>query len=211
MKAGSAHYHLNPTVFQQKPAIRTSVNFKTNSFFDKIFSIRDTLTAYAAISNYAPLYHIRSIHEGNTHFMEEMWTRKFGSDYTEIQTQRTQNGKIRIDTLLSVSGLGYDLLNIFLYVRQLDYTSLNPGDNLQITIFLGNKKANLIIRYAGPTIVERHNQSKQNAFFLSVDIANEVFAEAKNAMEIWISDDEYHVPLKMKAKLKIGAAEAELI
>jgi hypothetical protein len=29
-------------------------------------------------------------------------------------------------------------------------------------------------------------------------------------MEVWVSDDENHIPVKLKAQLKIGAAEAIL-
>jgi hypothetical protein len=211
MKAGNAHYRLNTLIYNNQPAVKSSLYFKTNSFFDKIFFIRDTLKAYASLPDYEPLYHTRSVNEGHTHFTEETGTRKFGEDYTEWQIKQIRKGEVRIDTILSVYNQGYDLLNIFLYVRQLDYASLRSGDSRKITTVLGNKKTNLIIRYAGPTTVERSDKRIQNAFFLSADIADEVFSEAKNAMEIWISDDEYHIPLRMKAKLKIGAAEAELM
>jgi hypothetical protein len=211
MGAGTACYRLRAAEYKQQAAVKLSVQFKTNSFFDKIFFIRDTLTAYASLPDYTPRYHSRSVHEGNTHFVEEMWTRAFGDDYTEIDVRRTRNGKISIDTTLSAPNLGYDFLNIFLFLRQLDYSTLQPGASRQIVTFDGTKKTNLILRYAGPTTVSRKNKPQQAAFFLAVDIANEVFSESKNAMELWISDDEYHIPLKIKAKLRIGAAEVELI
>jgi hypothetical protein len=211
MKAGSARYQLRGVEYERKPAAKLSVQFRTNAFFDKIFLIRDTLTAYAALPGYVPRYHTRAVHEGNTHFMEEMWTRSFGKDYTEIDVRRIRNGKTQIDTTLSVPNVGYDFLNIFLFLRQLDYDALRPGESWQIATFAGDKKSNLILRYAGPTTVQRKNLPDQEAYFLAVDIANEVFSESKNAMEIWISDDAYHVPIKMRAKLKIGAAEVELI
>ncbi|MDR2683687.1 MAG: DUF3108 domain-containing protein [Dysgonamonadaceae bacterium] len=211
MNAGSACYRLQTTTFKGKPALQSSLEFKTNAFFDKIFLIRDTLASYASLPGYAPLHHARSINEGHTHLTEAMETRQFGNDYTEWHIRRKQQEKAPADTILSVQNRGYDCLNIFLYLRQLDYASLRPGDSRQVTVLVGHKKTNLIIRYLGPTILERSNKLKQNAFLLSVDITNEVFSKARNAMEIWISDDEYHIPLKMKAKLKIGATEAELI
>jgi hypothetical protein len=211
MRAGSACYRLQTSEYEQQPAVKLSIHFKTHSFFDKIFLIRDTLTAYASLPNYTPRYHTRSVHEGNTHFVEEIWTRAFGPDYTEINVRSTRDGEVRIDTTLSVPHAGYDFLNIFLFLRQLDYETLQPGDTRQIATFAGDRKINLILRYAGDTTLERKNQPPQKAFFLTVDIANEVFAEAKSAMEVWISNNDYHIPLKIKAKLKIGAAEVELI
>lgn len=211
MKAGKACYRLNQSTYLQQPALKLSLDFQTNSFFDKIFFIRDTLTSYAAFPDGIPLYHTRSINEGNTRFVEEMWMQKFGDEYTEWQVKRKQDDEIQLDTILVASNLGFDSLSILLYIQQLDYPSLNPGESRQITTFLGNRKTNLIIHYAGPKSIERKNSQPENTFLLSVDIADEVFSEAKNAMEIWISDDEHRIPLKMKAKLKIGAAEAELL
>ena len=211
MRAGSAQYQLQAANYNGNPAVRSWLTFKTNSFFDKIFMIRDTLTGYATLPGFVPLYHKRLVHEGNTHFMEEMWTQKFGEDFTEVRVRRIQNEKVRIDTILTTPNVGYDFFNVFLYLRKLNYSDLKPGDKFHITTFLGNKKANLIIRYMKPVVFEGSNKQPRSAFHLSIDVSNEVFSEAKNAMEVWISDDEHHIPLKMKAKLKIGAAEAELM
>ena len=211
MKAGTAQYRLQIGNYKGKPAIKSSLYLKTNPFFDKIFVVRDTLTAYATLLDFIPLYHYRAVHEGNTHFSEEIWTQKFGDDYTELHIKRIENEKIRIDTLLTASNAAYDLVNIFLYLRQLDYSDVKPGDNIHITTFLGKKKANLIIRSIKPVVFEGSHKQQRNAFYLAIDISNEVFSESKNAIEAWISDDEYHIPLKIKAKLKIGAVEADLM
>ena len=209
MKAGSGQYQLQAANYEGKAAIKSSLNFKTNSFFDKILMVRDTLTAYATLPDFIPLYQYRVLNEGNTHFTDDMWTHKFGSDYTEMRVKRIQEGKVRMDTIITASNAGYDFVNVFLYLRQLNYSDLNPGDNLYITTFLGKKKTNLIIRYVKPVLLEGSNKQQHDAFYFAIDISNEVFSEAKNALEIWISDDEYHIPLKIKAKLKIGAVEVE--
>ena len=211
MKAGSGLYQLQKANYKGEPAIKSSLNFKTNSFFDKLLMVRDTLTAYATLPDFIPLYQHRVLNEGNTHFTDEMWTQKFGKDYTEMRVKRIQEGEVRMDTIITASNAGYDFVNVFLYFRQLDYSSLNPGDKLYITTFMGNKKTNFIIRYVKPTLLERSNKQQNNAFHLAIDISNEVFSEAKSAMEVWISDDEYQIPLKIRAKLKIGAVEIELM
>ena len=208
---GSAQYRLQATNYKGKPAIKSLLYVKTNSFFDKIYMMRDTLTAYATLPDYIPLYQHRALHEGNTHFTDEMWTQKFGEDYTEMRVKRIQEGRVSMDTVITASNAGYDFVNVFLYFRQLDYSRLNPGDVLHITTFMGNKKTNFIIRYVKPCLHEGSDKQLRQAFYLTIDISNDVFTEAKNAMEVWISDDEYQIPLKIKAKLKKGAVEVELM
>jgi hypothetical protein len=211
MRAGNARYRIRAAEYKGRPAVGLSLTFRTNAFFDKIFPIRDTLASYASALEERPLYHIRSVNEGHTRFVEEMWTEAFGDDFTKMRVKRTAGGKVRIDTLLEAPNLGYDFMNVFLFLRGLDYKNLSPGYSRQLTTFAGEKKTNLILRYAGATTLKRGNGRSEKTFLLVVDIADEVFSESKNAMEIWISDDARHLPLKMKAKLKIGAAEAELL
>jgi hypothetical protein len=210
MKAGTARYRLQTTTYNHKQALKSSLDFKTTSFFDKVLMIRDTLTAYAGMPDLTPLYHNRSVNEGNHHYTEEMWIREHGNSYTEISVKRMKAGEVRIDTLISVRNLGYDFLNIFLFIQNIDYSRWNTGDSRNITAFMGDRKANIIIRYAGQAILDKGDNLKYNTFRLTIDITDEAFAESKNAMEVWISNDGNHIPLKLKAKLKIGAAEAEI-
>jgi hypothetical protein len=211
MKAGSACYRFRTKVREDRVVAETSLHFRTNAFFDRVFLIRDTLLSRATFPEFRPIYHSRSIHEGNTHLTETMHVKTFGNDRSEWQIRQIRKGEVYIDTVMSANNLGYDMLNIFLYVQQLDYAHMNLNESRQITVFLGNKKTNLIIRYAGQTIVKGSNGQLIKAFLLAADIANDVFSESKSAVEVWISDSERHIPLKIKAKLKIGAAEAELM
>jgi hypothetical protein len=209
MKGGTARYGLETTVFNQKQVLRSALNFKTSSFFDKIFMIRDTLNSYASLPDLKPLYHNRSVNEGGYHFTEEMLVLKHGIASTEVNVKRMREETIRIDTIINSDLPGYDLLNIFLFIRSMDYSQFNQEQASTVAIFLGEKKVNILIKYHGQTILQKNN-TKYKTLKLAIDIVNEVFTESKNAIEVWISDDENHVPLKIKAKLRIGAAEAEL-
>jgi hypothetical protein len=136
--------------------------------------------------------------------------KKHTTTYSEVYVQRKKNNVLRFDTTLSVKNLGFDILNVFIFIRTLDYSKIKQGDSFLLSVFLGERKANIIIRYAGQTVIEKNSKLKYKALKLNVDITDEVFSGSKNAMEVWISDDENRVPLKLKAKLKIGAAEADL-
>jgi hypothetical protein len=211
MKAASARYSVSPSTYNRKPAVKSFLGFRTSSFFDKIVNVRDTMNSYASMPDLTPLYHNRIVHEGNYHYVEEMWIRKQGDAYTELKVKRVKEKEVRIDTTISVHNLGYDLLNIFLYVRTLNYSGMQPGDTRSIATFWGNKKINLTIRYQGKELITTSDSQKRWSFHLTMDIIDEAFTESKNAMEAWMGEDTGHIPLKIKAKLKIGAAEAELV
>jgi len=211
MKNGSATYRLTTAAYNQKQAFKSSLRFRSSSFFDKIFKIRDTLDAYATISDLKPLYHVRSVNEGNYSFKEEITINDRQPSYTEAKIKRIKGGKLTVDTLMRIQNAGYDLLNIFLFARSLDYSKMKLNDSYNISLFLGKNKLNVVVRYEGQSVLEKSKTLKYKTLLLSVDVADEVFVESTRAMHIWISDDENHVPLKLRANLKIGAAEAYLV
>ena len=71
---------------------------------------------------------------------------------------------------------------------------------------VGRELVNARFRYTGQQIVE-HKEAKFRTRHFYIDIYDEAFSQAKEAAEVWIGDDENHIPVKIRAKLKIGAAE----
>ncbi|MDR1436965.1 MAG: DUF3108 domain-containing protein [Candidatus Symbiothrix sp.] len=210
LKAGTGKYRIDQTGYHNQTAYRSVLDFKTTSFFDKAFKIRDTLTSYVSTENLAPLFHNRTVNEGNSHYREDIFVHRHTSSHSEVRVIQERNNQIRFDTILSADNSGYDILNIFMFVRTLDYSTIKPGDTFQTTIFMARDKINVLARCIGQEVIEKTKKRKYKAIKLNIDITDDAFREAKNAMEIWISDDKNRIPLKLKAKLKIGAAEAEL-
>lgn len=210
MKGGTAKYTINVKEFENKETFQSVLDFRTSSFFDKIYKIRDTLTSYASIPHLRPLFHLRSVNESGYSFIEKTTTLQYSDTCTEVNVQRIREGEIRIDTIMSADHPGFDILNVFLYIRNLDYDALSLDETRHLATFLGKRKVNIIIRYEGQTIIERSETHKFKALKFAIDVTDDVFTESSNAMEMWVSDDMNRLPLKLKAKLKIGAAEADM-
>jgi len=205
-KAGTARYKINDATLNGQPSYRSSLDFRTSSFFDKIFMIRDTLYSHISNPELTPLYHKRSVNEGSTRFKEDVFILKHSPTYSEARVKRERNNEIRFDTILTANKLGYDLLNLFIFIRTLDYSTLKTGDNFQLVAFMDKSNINIILHYVGQTVVDK----KYKTHKFNVDIADKAFNTSKKSLEIWISDDDNRIPVKLKAQLKIGAAEANL-
>lgn len=210
LKAGRSRYHIDITTYNNQSAYKSSLDFKTVSFFDKVFKIRDTLNSYISIPDLVPLFHNRNVNEGNYHYTEQIFVHQQSPIYSEVRVIQEKNNQVRFDTILNANDLGYDILNVFMFVRTLDYSEMKQGDSFRFTVFMGKDIINIIAHYAGPMVIEKSKWLKYKAIKLNVDITDAAFKEPDNSMEIWISDDENKIPLKLKAKLKIGAAEAIL-
>ncbi len=208
-KAGTAEYRIQKATYRQQPAVKTQMTFRTTSGFDKIFKIRDTLVTYLK-PDLIPIHHKKYLHEGKTEYVEDMYYQQFGATYTQVRSIRSKEDWVRFDTILFAASEGHDLLNSFLFLRQIDYSNLQIGKCFEFVSFVGKDVVRMKMRYAGQAIVEKNESEKYKTLRFSVDIMDDSFSESKNALEIWVSDDLNHIPIKIKAKLKIGAAEAEL-
>jgi len=209
LKAGTANYKITKSRYNNTDSYITSVDFKTTSFFDKIYKMRDTLSSHVN-ENLHPLYHLRSINEGNYHVREEMFFNRFSKEYTELRVRRESKQVLRLDSTLISYDFGYDIVSIFQFLRSLDYSQMkSPVEN--ISTFFGNANIKITVRCEGQSIVERSETLKYNTYKIALDFKDKAFNESKNAIEIWMSNDENKIPIKIRAKLKIGAAEVYLV
>jgi len=208
LKAGTAYLKTVESNFNNTNSYYTSLDFRTTSFFDKIYKMRDTLSSHIT-EHYQPLYHIRLINEGGYHFKEELFFNKFSEKYSEVQVKREYKQDQKFDTILTSNNFGYDILSILQYLRSFDYSQMkSPVSN--ISTFFGKENVKITIRCEGQSIVERSETLKYKTYKIALDFTDKVFNESKNAIEIWFSDDENRVPVKIKAKLRIGVAEVYL-
>lgn len=207
VKGGTLESRINMVTYNGTPAIKSTFLLNTNSFFDGIYKMRDTLISYADRALIIPLHHWRSVNEGGTHFLEEMWVQEHSKTYSKVRVIRTEKGRVKVDKELESKTPGFDLPNLLVFLRTLDYDSLSLGDVLHFSTFFGKRKTDIRCTYVGQQIVEKSRKVKYKTRKFNFDIMDEAFTESKNAIELWISDDANRVPVKLKAKLKIGAAE----
>lgn len=209
-KAGTARFSISDSKYKGEPVVMSTLSFRTTSTFDKIFKIRDTLHSYVN-DRMEPLYHKKFLNEGSTCYTEELRFKKFGHQQSIATSARYgPDGSVRFEKELEATEFAFDLVNTFIFARTLNYDLLTPGKTLSISSFVGRDVVKMKVRYVGQVILEKGTDKKYKTLKFEVDVVDEAFETSKNALEMWVSDDPNRIPLKIKAKLKIGSAEAEL-
>ena len=113
----------------------------------------------------------------------------------------------KIDTLLQTQAPVCDMLGGTLYLRAIAEGILSRGTTFPLTIAIGRDLVKVSFRYSGQRIVE-HKGAKFRTRHFYMDIEDEAFEQPKSAAEVWMGDDANHIPVKVRAKLKLGAVEA---
>jgi len=182
-----------------------SLRFATSKFFDAIYKMRDTLTCrYSADCEL--IYALKLADEGDYFLTDELEFSYFGNR-TNIHSHRYTPKVTKIDTTLtSTSGYVFDMLGIIFYIRTLDYSKLKPDDRRTVQVAIGRDLVKVGCTYYGTDVTDC-NKIKYRTRHFGIDVYDETFEQTKSATEIWIGDDANHLPVKIRSKLKFGAAE----
>ena len=205
-RAGIATLSIQNTSFENQSAYLYRLLFQTSGIIERIYKMRDTIDCHFS-PKMLLLQSEKRVNENDYYLIDNL---RFSYDKNQIKahSHRYTLTQTKIDTLLVANEpYMFDMLGATLYLRSLDWTLMKNGDRYPFQVAIGKDVVNISFRYTGQQIVERNNELKYRTHLFYIDIYDEAFTQSKAAAEVWISDDENHLPIKIRAKLKIGAAE----
>ncbi|MDR2809532.1 MAG: DUF3108 domain-containing protein [Tannerellaceae bacterium] len=204
-KAGVAQFSTQNTSYDNHPAWKYQMFFRTTGMFDKIFKMRDTLATYFTPEQQL-LFSDKRTEEGGYYLADLMWFSPLPGK-TSVRSQRYGRTGIKFDTTLVVTGCAWDMMATTLYLRTIAWDKLKTKQEFPFRVAVGKDIVNAAFRYDGQAIVSPDEQVKYRTHHFYIDVYDPAFEQSKEAAEVWVSDDENHLPIRVRAKLKIGAAE----
>ena len=104
----------------------------------------------------------------------------------------------------------YDILTGYNHFRKNLIAQCTSTDNeVVITTYLNDGPWDLRLRYAGKETIRTRYGPPRCIKFIPSTIAGKFFRN-ENDMSIWFTDDEYHIPIRIRLNLKIGSIQGNL-
>jgi hypothetical protein len=208
-RAGEGKISFRQDAWQGTTAFRYGMTFHTGKFFDSIYKMRDTIDCYYA-PDYSLRYSVKHSDEGGYYLTDELTFSYPDAQQTGVHVLQYTPEKVKADTMLTVpSGYVFDMLGAYFFLRTWDWKELKAGDVFPSTVVAGHDLVKISFRYQGIATVERDNIKYRTRHF-SLDIYDKAFTQSKSAAELWVGDDENHLAIKLRSKLKIGYLEIYL-
>jgi hypothetical protein len=205
-RAGVATLSIQEDSFENQPAYHYRLLFHTSGIVERIYKMRDTIDCHFS-PKMLLLQSEKRVNENDYYLIDNL---RFSYNKKQIQahSHRYTLTRTKIDTVLVADkAYMFDMLGATLYLRSLDWTQMKNGDSFPFQVAIGRDVVNISFRYTGQQIVKRNDELKYRTRHFYIDIYDDAFTQSKAAAEVWIADDENHIPIKIRAKLKIGAAE----
>ncbi len=187
---------------------RTAYVIQTTAFsapvIDPFFKVRDINYSWLDAENFYSLGYSQSVREGN--YKRDEW---LAFDYNknvyygELQKKsepRTLAGALNEPVL--------DMLTSLYFVRAQE---LIPGQDVVFDIVNREKQYPLIVKVLKKETVKT-TAGKFNCIVVEPQFRGEgIFVSKGKSLQVWLTDDEYKMPVKMKTEVFIGSVSAELL
>ncbi len=207
-EAANGELFAERSVYEGKDVYKMSLSCKTLSFVDKIMPVRDTLNAITTL-DVQPLLYSKITNEGSYRGKDFLKYRYddglFGGDVRIVR----ENREDALSTIWS-EAQPYDMLSVFYYLRYIDFKNLDMYAIKDIPIITKDRLTMMRVKYMGQTIAKLHKGKEYPSYKIDISFLNDKnLDEQDHPIEVWMSNDDRKIPIRMVGKLPIGSLQAE--
>lgn len=196
--AGDASFVTSLEYYNNKPVYHFVGTGNSNSSYDWIFKVRDRYESYTDTATLKPYRFIRNIYEGGYKKFESV---TFNHD---AGTAITNNGVVKIPACVQ------DVISAIYYARNINFDSYKPNDKIPFRMFLDNEVYDMYIRYLGKEKIKTKYGKFRAIKFKPLLIKGTIFEGGEN-MNVWISDDANHIPLRIESPITVGSVKVDMM
>jgi len=165
--------------------------------FDWFFKVRDNFQTYIDQDAIQPHQFIKKMKEGDYEDSD------FAIFNYKIKKVSSKKGSLKIPANIQ------DVISAIYYSRTLNIKNAKAGDMFPLSVYLDGEIYPLKIKYVGKEIVKTDIGKVHAVKVIPMVIADRVFKD-EEGLELWVSDDENKVPLRVKAELAVGSIKVDL-
>lgn len=205
IKAGTAYIKNRGIVdIDGRPAYLIQTTAFSATVIDAFFKVRDINQSWIDAQSYYSRGYTQSVREGS--YKRDEWVTFDPANHTFFGQIQKKEGprpiKGRLETDVA------DMLSSLYYVRA---QKLLPGTSIVFDIVNREKQYPLIVNVLNKETVKTP-AGKFNCIVVEPQIRGEgIFVSKGKSLKVWLTDDEYKMPVKMKTEVFIGSVSAELL
>ncbi len=170
----------------------------TQGVSDWFFKVRDRYESYIDEKAIIPWRFIRHVDEGGYKFSQDYF---FNHYLSKVTTQKKE--------VFSITPGMQDMFSAFYRARNLDYSNVKKGDVFTIDCFVDEEVFPIKIKYIGRKTVKTKIGKFKCLQFRPIIQTGRIFKDEED-LNMWISDDGNHIPIKVKADILFGSIQIEI-
>lgn len=193
---------------QGKECYHIVIKGRTVGMFDLFMRVRDEFGTYIDKELLVPRKFYRIIEEGK-YRKHEIVDFDVENRKATVLNYNDKKKEWKVPEEFETYQDAQDLVSGYYYLRTLDFDNYTKGDTINVKIFFDDESSNFQMLYLGKESVKT-KLGRYNALVISPIMPKNSLFDGKDAVRVWLSDDQDKIPLKVKAKMFIGAIEIDI-
>ncbi|MEW6701192.1 MAG: DUF3108 domain-containing protein [Bacteroidota bacterium] len=196
--AGIAEYAIPKIVkIAGRDVYNVTFNVSSVPAFDPFYKVRDRYETFIDVEGIFPWRFEQHIREGG-------YSRDFSAFFDQRKGKaKTSEGSYNIPKYVN------DIVSAFYLARTFDYSRMKEGDKIHLENFYKDKVYPLDLLYKGKETVSV-KAGTFNCIILEPLVQEGGLFKSEGSIIVWLTDDAFKIPVKVKTKVVIGSIDAEL-
>ena len=199
INAANIVFEVTPTAVekQERNCYNIKAEGKTLKSFDWAFKVRDRFETFVDKEWLAPVSYTKSVQEDKY------------LDNDLVNFKHNKKKLYGVKGVLDMPEYTHDVISAIYYVRNLDFSKSKVGDKFPLDVYLDNQIYNLGFKYDGKETLDTDLGKVKCIKLVPTLVVDRVFKD-KDDMTVWISDDDNHLPIRVKAKIMVGSIKVDI-
>jgi hypothetical protein len=191
-----------------KPCMKIDVYGKSIGMIDLFANIEDNWGTYFDTIHHRPVRFYRVLQEGR-YRKNEIVNFDHSNNLARTREYSFSANSWKPIVASKVPNDVQDLVSGYYFLRTIDFSDSKAGDIITLDAFFDKEIYDFKIRVVGREMVNT-SLGKIRSIVLSPIMPENSLFDGENSVRVWISDDINKVPLKIKAKMFVGAVEVDI-
>ncbi|MCL1827683.1 MAG: DUF3108 domain-containing protein [Candidatus Cloacimonetes bacterium] len=204
VSAGSATFNTEKTTFEGQEVWRIYTTAQTNSVFDKVFKVRDTIESIATYDSLFSLKFTKNMSEGT--YRQHRIHRNYLAEKYSVYLRMNHKTNTFTDTKIDIPTETFDLLSAMSKIRTME---IQPGMEVPFNVTVDGKS------YKAKVYILRREEIKtaigvKQCLVIEPALEGDAIFKQTGVIHVWITDDEFKIPVLLQSKVIFGHFRAIL-
>jgi len=209
INAGEATVEMNKELYtlNERPCYKVEIKGKTIGLITTTFDVDDSWLSYIDTSAIIPHLFARKIKE-NDYRKDETTSFDHIKKKATVKSVTGTDPEVKKDFVIPSNV--QDIVSGYYFLRTLDFDKYKANDTIVVAGFFEEKVYNLKVVYKGKEKLHTKFGRILTAVLSPIMPENALF-DGRDAIRFYVSDDPNRVPVKIEARMLVGAIELDLI
>ncbi|MDH6252697.1 hypothetical protein M2347_002424 [Chryseobacterium sp. H1D6B] len=205
LTAGSATLTTQKTTYKGEPHLYVKGTGRTSGAVKAFFKVEDLYESFINVNTGLPSFYVRDVKEGSyTQHFETV----FNHDNQTLILTDKKNPANGSKVIKSVKGV-QDMLSCFYYLRSKSPGELKTGTVINMNVWIDDEMFPFQLKVIGTENLKTKFGTINCLKIIPSVKSGRVFKE-KEGVTMWVSNDENHIPMLLKAELAVGSLKASI-